>query len=152
MRVRASLLSFVLTTATLASFACGGGEKSAADSAAASPATPAPPVVAGQLTPKAGHKVITVEMITDDQGNNRFVPSDITADDGDVLRFTLVVGVHNVHFVADSNKSITTPPPSELLQIPGQTHDMAVDWPDGRYYFQCDPHALLGMVGHLTVK
>lgn len=151
MRVRSSPLPFLLATITMATFACGGGggDKSAADTVSA---VPTPPVVAGQLTPEAGHKVIIVEMITDDQGNNRYVPNDITADDGDVLRFTLTVGVHNVHFVADSNKSITTLPPSAMLQIPGQTYDVAVDWPDGRYFFQCDPHALLGMVGHVTVK
>lgn len=150
MRVRTSLPLFVLATFATTILACGGGgEKGAADTAATPQPTPAP---AGQLTPKEGHKVIKVELITDDQGNNRFVPNDITADDGDVLRFTLVVGVHNVHFVADSNKSVTTPPPSDMLQVPGQTHDFAVEWPKGRYYFQCDPHALLGMTGHLTVK
>lgn len=149
MRVRSSLSLFLVATAATAILACGGGGEKAADTTTAQPA---PPPVAGQLTPKEGHKVIKVELVTDDQGNNRFVPNDIEADDGDVLRFTLVVGVHNVHFVADSNKSITTPPPSEMLQAPGQTHDVAVDWPKGRYYFQCDPHALLGMTGHVTVK
>ena len=130
--------------------ACGGGaEKKAPDTTAAAPA---PPVAGGQLSPKEGHKVIKIELITDEKGNNRFVPNDISADDGDVLRYTLVVGVHNVDFFADSNKTITTPPPSEMLQIPGQTHDILVEWPKGRYYFQCDPHALLGMTGHLTVK
>jgi plastocyanin len=145
-------LFFTLATVTMTILACGGGGKGTADTTAAVPATPAPPVATGQLTPKAGKKVITIELITDDKGNNRFVPSDITAEEGDVLRYTLAVGVHNVDFFADSNKSITTPPPSEMLQVPGQTHDIAVSWPHGRYYFQCDPHALLGMVGHVTVK
>jgi plastocyanin len=40
-----------------------------------------------------------------------------------------------------------------MLQLPGQTHDVLVDLPAGKsYYFHCDPHALLGMIGQLTVK
>jgi plastocyanin len=108
----------------------------------------------GPLTPAAGGKVITIEMMTDEQGNNRFSPNDVQANQGDVLRYTLVTGVHNVHFVADSNKAVASelPAASPLLQAPGQTFDIAVSWAPGRYYFQCDPHALLGMVGHLKVE
>lgn len=148
---RLSLVTFSLATAAAVTLvACGGGEQKAADTAA-TPA-PTPPAATGQLSPKEGKKIITIELVTDDQGNNRFVPNEITAEEGDLLRFTLVSGVHNVHFVADSNKSVTTPPPSDMLQAPGQTYDFLVEWKDGRYYFQCDPHALLGMIGHLTVK
>lgn len=148
---RSSRVSFVAFPATLVLLlACGGGEQKAADTATPAPAPP--PAAAGQLTPKEGKQVVRVEMVTDDQGNNRFVPNEVTATEGDVVRFTLVQGVHNVNFVADSNKSVTTPPPSEMLQAPGQTHDFLVEWKPGRYYFQCDPHALLGMTGHLTVK
>ncbi len=43
------------------------------------------------------------------------------------------------------------PPASELLQLPGQTVDLPVAFPPGTYYFQCDPHAALGMRGHLIV-
>jgi plastocyanin len=93
-----------------------------------------------------------VEANTDEKGANKFTPSEIEAKTGDVLRFTLVSGVHNVNFLADSNRSATMPPPSAMLQAPGQTHDVKVTWAAGRYYFQCDPHALLGMTGHLTVK
>jgi plastocyanin len=97
--------------------------------------------------------VITVEMLTDDQGNNIFRPSDIVAREGDVLRFTLVTGVHNVNFLADSNSAVSgLPKASDMLQAPGQTFDVLLSWQEGRYYFQCDPHALLGMVGHVTIK
>ena len=41
--------------------------------------------------------------------------------------------------------------PSDFLQLPGQTWDLAVKMPAGTYYFQCDPHAALGMKGHLIV-
>jgi len=58
-----------------------------------------------------------------------------------------------VHFLPDSN-SIKTglPPASDLLQLPDQTYDLPVSLAPGRYYFQCDPHALLGMKGHLNVE
>lgn len=141
----------LVPAAVLLVLACGGGETKQADTAATS--TPAvQPAAGGPLTPAPGKKTITIEMTTDDQGVNKFTPNEITAEKGDVLHFTLVTGVHNVNFLPDSNKTITPPPPSALLQVPGQTFDLAVDWPAGRYYFQCDPHALLGMVGHLTVK
>jgi plastocyanin len=98
--------------------------------------------------------VIEVKMLTDDEGNNKFDPADITAKEGDVLRFTLVSGVHNAHFVADSNKTATgaLPPATQLLQLPGQTTDITLGFGKGRFYFQCDPHALLGMIGHVTVE
>jgi plastocyanin len=133
--------------------ACGGGEKeehAAADThKAASPATTTP---GAPLTPKEGGKVITVELTTDDKGVNKFTPNDFEAHQGDVLRFTLGSGVHNVNFLADSNRTLASPITSPLLQLPGQTYDVAVDFPEGRYYFQCDPHALLGMVGHVKVE
>ncbi len=131
--------------------ACGGGDKDAATPAtnpsAAAPAAGAP------RQPKEGGKVITVELLTDEKGNNMFRPNAIDANEGDVLRFTLVNGVHNVHFPADSNtKARNLPPASDLLQLPGQTYDVLLDWEEGKYFFQCDPHALLGMVGRLTIR
>jgi plastocyanin len=39
-----------------------------------------------------------------------------------------------------------------MLQLPGQTLDVPVTMKPGHYFFQCDPHALLGMVGHLEVE
>lgn len=131
--------------------ACGGGGEKASEEGKA---PPTPAVTPGSpLTPQAGGKVIVVTMNTDEKGNNTFTPNDFEAHQGDVLRFTLGTGVHNVHFLADSNRTLTSPPPaSPLLQLPGQTYDIAVDFPEGRYYFQCDPHALLGMIGHVEVE
>lgn len=124
----------------------GGESASAASSAPAAAA-------GGEQTPDAGGQIVNVEMLTDDQGNNVFRPADVEVKKGDVLRFTLVNGVHNVHFVADSNKTMASPPAaSDMLQLAGQTHDVKVTWEPGRYFYQCDPHALLGMVGHVTVK
>lgn len=119
--------------------ACG---KSAEKSA--TPAAPPAPAATGQT--------IVIETYSDAQGNY-FKPNQIQAHKGDVLRFTLVSGVHNVHFLPDSNPGKTgLPAASEFLQIPGQTIDIPVTFEPGTYYFQCDPHALLGMKGHLVVQ
>ena len=97
-------------------------------------------------------KVIEVKMITDDKGNY-YEPAAIHAETGDVLRFTIVSGVHNVNFLPDSNAGKQgLPAPSDLLQLPGQTLDVPVTFAEGSYYFQCDPHALLGMIGRLHVE
>lgn len=133
--------------------ACGG-EKKAADTAAATPApAQTPPTAAGPQTPDPGGKVITVNLITDEKGNY-FEPKEVEAHKGDVIRYTLKAGVHNIHFLADSNvgKSGFPTAASDLLQLPGQTYDVKVSFPKGKYYFQCDPHAALGMVGRLEVE
>jgi plastocyanin len=136
--------------ATVLALACGG-EQPASDTATATP--PSSPSTSGAQTPDAGRKVITIEMTTDEKGVNKFTPANFEAHRGDVLRFTLVTGVHNVHFLADSNPpGVALPPASDLLQLPGQTVDIKVTWPAGKYYFQCDPHALLGMIGRLEVE
>jgi len=146
-RLGARLLGVLAATSVLA---CGGKDQQPPEAKA--PATPT--VTPGSpLTPAPGRKVIEIEMTTDAQGNNKFSPNEFEAHQGDVMRFTLGSGVHNVHFLADSNPTLTSPPPaSPLLQLPGQTYDIAVDFPEGRYYFQCDPHALLGMVGRVKVE
>jgi len=131
--------------------ACSKGEKGpAADTAQ----TGVPPVSGAEAVagPAPGGKVIVIEAVTDEKGNY-FSPNKIEAHRGDLLRFTLKVGVHNVHFLPDSN-SIKTglPPASELLQLPGQTVDILVNFEKGHYYFQCDPHVALGMKGYLEVE
>ena len=139
--------------------ACGGKEQAKTDTTAQpspAPSTEAPAAGAGygeNLTPDAGGKVITVHLLTDDAGNNRYDPKEIEAHQGDVIRFTLQTGVHNVDFLADSNTIKTgLPGASALLQLPGQTVDLKVTLQPGKYYFQCDPHAALGMKGKLEVE
>jgi plastocyanin len=144
-------LSFFFAALVAATVACGAGQENKARDTTSTPAA-ASTVPGSPMTPKAGRRVIVVEMSTDDRGVNKFTPNDVQAESGDVLRFTLVAGVHNVDFVADSNRAVQAPAPAPMLQAPGQTFDVAVDWPRGRYYFQCDPHALLGMTGHVAVK
>jgi plastocyanin len=138
-------LTLLLGISTL--FACGKGEKtSAADTSTASASA------GGEAKPAGGGKVIVVEATSDAKGNY-FTPNDIEAHRGDILRFTLKVGVHNVNFLPDSNAGKSgLPPASAMLQLPGQTIDIPVTFEKGKYYFQCDPHAALGMKGHLEVE
>lgn len=140
-----------LAAVTLA-IGCGGNEQKTDTTPAATPQQ-APSTPGAPLTPVAGGEIIKIDMITDEQGNNKFVPDKLEAHHGDVLRFTLVAGVHNANFLPDSNPGMQgLPAASPLLQLPGQTYDIAVDFKPGHYYFQCDPHALLGMVGRLEVE
>jgi len=151
-------LGGALTLAACRAEKQGGGDTAAAGAGApagqgAAGASAGKPGAAGELTPDTGRKVVTVQMITDDQGN-RFEPAEVEVHRGDVIRYTLQAGVHNVHFVADSNKSAQGLPtePSDMLQLPGQTVDVKVGWAPGKYFYQCDPHAMLGMVGRVEVE
>ena len=135
--------------------ACGGQDQSSPDSAPQATAAPATPANAmgENLSPDPGGKIIVVQMLTDDQGNNRFDPAEVEAHQGDVVRFTLQTGVHNVNFLPDSNTVKTgLPAASAMLQLPGQAIDLKVTLPAGKYYFHCDPHAALGMKGWLEVE
>ena len=153
-RHQSNIVVLSSAAALIALVACSGGGSNAADTtkSVATPSTAAT-TAAGPQTPDAGHQVIVVELLTDEQGNNIFRPSKLEAHRGDVLRFTLKSGVHNVHFLPDSNPGKNgLPAASDLLQLPGQTYDVKVTFEPGHYYFQCDPHALLGMRGHLEVE
>lgn len=138
--VLAAALALILGLA-----ACGDAPKSEpapADAPPAAAAAPAAPTGA----------VIVIKMITDDKGNY-FEPREVEAKPGDVLRLTLVSGVHNLHFLAEKNPGAQgLPPATELLQLPGQTLDVPVPTKPGKYAFQCDPHAALGMTGELEVE
>ena len=140
-----------LSSATLLLAACGGHDTTTPATGSAAPTSQV--AAGGEQTPDAGGQVIEVMLLTDEQGNNVFQPAEVAAKPGDVLRYTLGSGVHNVHFLPDSNPGVAgLPAASDMLQLPGQTYDVKVSMAPGRYYFQCDPHALLGMVGHLTVS
>ena len=132
---------------------CGGGEKGAtSDTTSSASAAPAASATSSAPAATPTGKVIVVKLITDDAGN-RFEPNKLEAHRGDVIRYTLTAGVHNVHFLPDSNAGKTgLPPASDMLQLPGQTLDIPVNFAKGHYYFQCDPHAALGMIGHLEVE
>jgi plastocyanin len=139
-------------TAAILLASCGGGEKQPPPNAV--PTTPSveSAAPAGPQTPDPGGKIITVQLMTDETGNY-FKPKEIEAHQGDVVRFTVGMGVHNVDFLPDSNAGKTgLPKASDMLQLPGQTFDVKVTFAPGKYYFQCTPHAALGMHGHLEVE
>ena len=148
MRVRSGIPGVLLFLSM--ALACGGGGEEA-EHEEDEPEEAA--VAGGPVQPAPGGKIITVEMITDEKGNNIFRPAEFEAHKGDVIRYSLVVGVHNVNFLPDSNAGVAgLPGQAPMLQMPGQTFDVLVTWDPGRYYFQCDPHALLGMIGHVKVE
>jgi plastocyanin len=147
----------IIVAAAFLLTACTAKEQPPSDSsqqpAATAPAASSSAAFGENLTPDPGGKVIEVDMMTDEQGNNKFDPNEVEAHQGDVIRFTLKTGVHNVDFLADSNAIKTgLPGASALLQLPGQTADLKVTLAPGKYYFQCDPHAALGMKGKLEVE
>lgn len=138
---------FALAAAALLVTACGDKQPKP-DAAPAQPAA-AP---SGPITPCATCKVIEIGMVTTEKGNY-FEPKDLEAHQGDVLRYKLVIGVHNVTFLPDSNPGKTgLPATTPLLQLPGQTSDILVNMAPGKYFFQCDAHAALSMVGTLKVE
>jgi len=144
-------MRILVSAAVIASaIACSGEKKEGTESEAAEHA--ATPPAAGPSAAVATGDTILIETWTDGTGNY-FKPNKIEAHPGDLLRYVLKAGVHNVHFLPDSNTIKTgLPPASELLQLPGQTYDLVVTMEPGHYYFQCDPHAALGMKGHLEVE
>lgn len=149
-RQRVLLIAATMTLSFL-SLACGGDREETSPSSSAAPSanegTSSP-----SAQPAATGKTIEIKLISDDKGNY-FQPSKVEAHQGDVLHFVLVSGAHNVDFLADSNPGKSgLPPASDVLQLPGQTLDIPVTFAPGHYYWQCDPHAALGMKGHLEVE
>jgi plastocyanin len=137
------LLAGITMAACNRSESARGGDSTAAANNASS---------AGPAAAKPTGKIVTVELNSDASGNY-FKPAEFEVHRGDVIRFTLKSGVHNVHFLADSNAGKSNlPPASDMLQLPDQTLDIPVNLEPGKYYFQCDPHAALGMKGHVEVE
>ncbi|HEU5359477.1 MAG TPA: plastocyanin/azurin family copper-binding protein [Gemmatimonadales bacterium] len=97
--------------------------------------------------------VVAVAMVRDATGATYFAPSNITAQPGDTLRFIVTAGMHDVDFAADSNPAgVRLPAATALIEHPGEAVNVVVALPPGTYYFQCDPHVMRGMTGHLTVE
>jgi plastocyanin len=116
------------------------------------PPPPANTLPTGPVTPCATCKVIEITMTSNEKGNF-FEPKQVEAHAGDVLRFKVIIGVHNANFLPDSNPGKPgLPPASQLLQLAGQTQDIVMNFGTGTFYFQCDPHAALGMTGRVKVE
>ncbi|MDQ3389102.1 MAG: plastocyanin/azurin family copper-binding protein [Gemmatimonadota bacterium] len=136
--------------------ACGGGEEPAPDAGetAAPTAAPASPATAPTTGASTTGNVIEVVMTTTDAGaSGTFEPATITARKGDVIRFVAEGGAaHNVSFPqADNPGKAGLPAPSPYITTAGQTWELPVTMNAGSYNFQCDPHAMMGMKGVLTV-
>jgi plastocyanin len=137
-------------SALLIAAACGGEKKGSGEHDIEKPSANAPSIVAPEV--KLTGRNIVVELYSDEKGNY-FKPNKFEVHRGDKITFTLASGVHNVHFLPDSNPGKAgLPPASDMLQLPGQTYELIVALAPGKYYFQCDPHALLGMMGHIKVE
>ena len=114
---------------SLAAAACSAEKQDAPEAERADDVAPAP---------AATGNIIEVKMITDDKGNY-YEPAAIHAETGDVLRFTIVSGVHNVNFLPDSNAGKQgLPPASELLQRMDDARKEFSD-DDAERHAQCDP-------------
>lgn len=112
---------------------------------AARPADPSP-------APRPRARVHVVEMIHDSTGQH-FTPAVVNVRPGDTVRFVNREGHHDVDFVRDSNPpGVTLPPTTPLAERSGEVFDVPINLPPGRYYFQCDPHVGMKMVGHIVVS
>jgi plastocyanin len=141
---------YLLETLLVCAVAAACGAKDSANGAGSDTAAVRAANAPAAATPTG--KTVTVELNSDDKGNY-FKPASFEVHRGDVVRFTLKSGVHNVHFLPDSNAGRSNlPPASDMLQLPDQTFDVPVNFAEGTYYFQCDPHAALGMMGHMKVE
>ena len=165
-------LGFALVSSAFVLGACGGGEKAADTTAAATPAatdtaataapaTPAPPAGAAAAITGKTHEV---KMIGDDKGY-RFDPADITVKAGDGIKFIMVSGgPHNIAFQnvtdatakaqLDANMSgakmgeLSSP----MLMQPNEAYTVSfANVPAGKYDFICTPHAAMNMKGAITV-
>ncbi|MEO8945702.1 MAG: plastocyanin/azurin family copper-binding protein [Gemmatimonadaceae bacterium] len=144
---------FGIVAAAMFTIACGGKENATpgADTSSATASSTGAAASSGPVATPTG-KVVVVELNSDEKGNY-FKPAKFEVHRGDVIRFTLKTGVHNIDFLPDSNPGKTNlPHASDMLQLPGQTLDIPVNLAPGKYYFQCDPHAATGMMGHLEVE
>jgi plastocyanin len=131
--------------------ACGGNADASRSEVGATTAAPTREAGAPEAAVTPTGTVIEVAMITDGEGNY-FEPADFEVRQGDLVRFVLVSGVHNVSFPAAENAGKSgLPAPSDYLQLPGQAFELLVTLEPGKYFYQCDPHAALGMVGNMEV-
>ena len=166
-------LGFALVSSAFVLGACGGGEKAADTTAAATPAAtdtaataaPATPTAtAGAPAPITG-KTHEVKMVGDDKGY-RFDPADITVKAGDGIKFIMVSGgPHNVAFdpatiPADVKSQLMANMPNQqgelsspLFSNPNEEYTISfANVKPGQYPFHCTPHLAMGMKGTITVQ
>jgi plastocyanin len=149
--------------------ACGGGEKKAdsTGAATATPATPAPATPAAGAVAKVAATGATheVKMVGDDKGY-KFEPADITIKSGDAITWTMVSGgPHNVAFdpatvPADSKAQIDANMDQKLSELSSPmlmnaNEKYTISFggvKPGQYPYHCTPHLAMGMKGTITVQ
>ncbi|MEO7042706.1 MAG: plastocyanin/azurin family copper-binding protein [Gemmatimonadaceae bacterium] len=98
-----------------------------------------------------GH-VVTITMERDST-RAYFRPASVDVSVGDTLRFVDDAGRHNIDFLPDSNpRNVRLPAATGYVEHSGETILIPMTLPPGNYFFQCDPHAAMGMVGKVTVR
>ena len=143
---------FALAALSVFTVACAGKENAGSNDQTTSSSAAEGGASGGGPVVKPTGDTVAVELHSDEKGNY-FKPAKFEVHRGDVIRFVLKSGVHNVHFLPDSNPGkANLPPASDMLQLPDQTLDIPVNLESGHYYFQCDPHAALGMTGRVEVE
>ena len=154
--------------------ACGGGEKKADSTAAATPSptatTPAAPApaapAAGALAPIAATgKTWEVKMIGDEKGY-RFEPANLTIKSGDAVKFINIAGgPHNIAFdpattPADSKAQLDANMDQKLSELsspylmnPNESYTISFGGiKPGVYPIHCTPHLAMNMKGVITVQ
>jgi len=166
-------LGFALVSSAFVLGACGGGEKAADTTAAATPATTDTAATAATTTPAAPAgapaaitgKTHEVKMIGDDKGY-RFDPADITIKAGDGIKFIMVSGgPHNVAFdpatiPADVKSQLMANMPNQQAELssplfmnPNEAYTISfANIKPGSYPYHCTPHLAMGMKGTITVQ
>ncbi|MEO6446324.1 MAG: plastocyanin/azurin family copper-binding protein [Gemmatimonadaceae bacterium] len=153
-----------LATSAFVLAACGGGESTPADTAAATPAVETPAAaVAGTAAPITG-TIHEVKMLGDEKGY-RYEPATIVAKAGDGIKFIMVSGgPHNVSFdpatiSADSKDQLMANMPnstegsSPMLMTANETWTLSLgNLKAGKYPFICTPHIAMGMKGELEIQ
>jgi plastocyanin len=135
--------------------ACGGdngGDDTAAAGDTATSAAPAP--AAPEAAPTPAGTVHEVRMVTSaDRSTGTFEPATITVRKGDTIRWTTDgLAPHNVNFQPLNPNAANLPPAGQYLTMAAQTYEAVINMDPGTYEYQCDPHALLGMRGTVTVQ
>jgi plastocyanin len=101
-------------------------------------------------------RFVEVQIATEREGESgKFAPSEIHVRRGDVVRFRMTDGnaLHNVSFAAAPNAAgVQLPADSPFLTKEGQSWQIRIDLPPGRYAFVCLAHMQTGQRGTLIVE
>src|SRR5688500_12011615 len=156
----------VLAVACAALSACGGGDKAASDTSAAT--TPAAGATTAAATPAAPMAPATgkwhdVQMVGDEKGY-KYEPANLTVKVGDGVRWVMVSGApHNVQFenvAADAKSQLMANMPNQLTELgspillnANEKYEMSFNGvKPGKYDYICTPHLANNMKGSITVQ